>query len=277
MEQSKNAKVPNRKATNKNGLAANNCASVRSKTELELRTNDRLHDCCTTVHLSNSAHSSVPVVDTGGFRSSTRHSSTRARRSTAKKMAGCCYKPERSSASFRLRLAGYFPNLPKVADLRLWSAPPEYHSGDQKKRCRIPAEPARDPSYSLEPTSFVIRRFPDGSTKRCRSRKLAHSRRRFRSPTAADCWRARAAAKTLRRYSIRCPGDCSATQKLPRHFEPRSRRYFRRDSFRHSPRHFLRDQRIVREYPWFAPACGKQPKPAPCAPSRIGSSLAMAV
>jgi hypothetical protein len=263
-------------ARNKSALAASKCALVRSKTASELRTNGRLHDCCTTVHSSNSAHSSVPVVDTGGFRSSNRHSSTRARRSTAKKMAGCCYKPERSSASFRVRLAGYFPNLPRAADLRLRSAPPDCHSGGQKKRCRIPAEPARGPSYSLGPTSFVIRRFPDGSTKRCRSRKLAHSRRRFRSPTAADCSRVRAAAETLRHYSIRCPGDCSATQKL-RHFEPRSRRYFRRDSFRHSPRHFLRDQRTTREYPWFAPACGKQPKPAPCAPSRIGSSLAMAV
>jgi hypothetical protein len=114
----------------------------------------------------------VPVVDTGGFRSSNRHSSTRARRSTAKKMAGCCYTPERSSASFRFRLAlaGYFPNLPRAAGLYLLRAPPGcFHSGDQRKRCRIPAEPARDPSYFLAPTSFVIRCLPDGSRNQCHS------------------------------------------------------------------------------------------------------------
>src|SRR6266481_590909 len=128
------------------------------------------------------------AVDTNGFRSSTRHSSSHARRWTAKKTAHCCYKPEHSSVSFHFRLAGYFPNLPRAADLYLPSAPPDCHSGGQKKRCRIPAEPVRDPSYFLAQTSFVIRRCSlVGSTKRCRSRKLAHSRRRFRQPTVADC------------------------------------------------------------------------------------------
>ena len=118
----------------------------------------------------------------------------------AKKKARCCYKPERSSVSFRFRLAGYFPNLPTAADLYLRSALPDCHSGGQKKRCRIPAVPARDPSYSLVPTSFVIRRFPDGSTKRCHSQKRAHRRWHLRSQTAADCWRVRAAEKTSRHY-----------------------------------------------------------------------------
>jgi len=118
----------------------------------------------------------VPVADTSGFRSSNRRSNTRARRWTAKKPGDYCCKPERSSVSFRFRLAGYFPNLPRAADLYLLSAPPGcFHSGGQRMRCRIPAEPARDLSYSLEPTSFVTRCFPDGSMKRCRSRKRVQS------------------------------------------------------------------------------------------------------
>jgi hypothetical protein len=179
--------------------------------------------------------------------------------------------------SFRVRLAGYFPNLPRAADLYLRSAPTDCYSGDQLIRSRIPAEPARDPLYSLAPTSSRSRRFPDGSTKRCRSPKRAHSRRHFRSPMAADYWRVRAAAKTSSRCSLRGQDDYSTTQKPRRRFERRSRRCFRRDSFRHSPRHFLRDRRTAREYPWFAPACAKQPMLAPCAPSPIGSSPTMAV
>jgi hypothetical protein len=136
-----------------------------------------------------------------GFRSSSRHSSTRARRWTAKKTVGCCYKPERLSASFRIRLAGYCPNLPMAADLYLQSAPLDcFHWAGRLMRCRIPAEPARDPYYSPARTNFAIRYLRGASTNRCRSRKRVHSRQRLRSPTVVDCWRVRVAAKTLRHY-----------------------------------------------------------------------------
>src|SRR5882762_6106857 len=45
------------------------------------------------------------AVDTNGFGSSTRHSSSHARRWTVKKTAHCCYKPEHSSVRFHFPLA----------------------------------------------------------------------------------------------------------------------------------------------------------------------------
>jgi hypothetical protein len=70
------------------------------------------------------------AADTSGSHWSIRYSRSHVRRWTAKKLAGWCCMPERSSVSFRLGLARYFPNLPKAADLYLRSAPSDcFHSG----------------------------------------------------------------------------------------------------------------------------------------------------
>ena len=103
---------------NRNSLAASSCDSAQSKSGKAPHTGGRPRRRYTTVRLSmradyySMAHSSVTAADTSGSRSR-----NHGHYSMGQKMAGCRYKPVRSSASSRFPTRGRLRKPPMEADL----------------------------------------------------------------------------------------------------------------------------------------------------------------